>query len=444
MTTAETVAIMRQHFLSGGIRPIATRIALLKNLKAEIKRREDEICAALVADFNKHPFDTFTTEIGVVYGEIDCAVKHLRRWSKPKKAHVSLADFPAKGRVYAEGYGVALIIAPWNYPFQLAIAPLVGAIAAGNCAVVKPASRTKATAAVIARIIEAVFSPERVAVAFSRDILDIPFDYIFFTGSAAAGRAVMTAAAKYLTPVTLELGGKSPCIVDRDADLKRAARRIAWGKCVNAGQTCVAPDYLLLHDAVYDAFIAELKAAVQEMYYENGVLRDTFAAVCDETKRAFINELLPHSNVLFGGKTDGNTVEPTAVAADWDSEWMQNEIFAPVLPVLRFCKTQEIIEKINARPRPLALYYFGFNEKPFVDGVPFGGGCVNDTVMHVAEHDLPFGGVGASGMGCYHGKYSFDTFTHYKPVLYKGKAEIKVKYPPYTDANLRFVRKILK
>ena len=230
MTTAETVAIMRQHFLSGGIRPIATRIALLKNLKAEIKRREDEICAALVADFNKHPFDTFTTEIGVVYGEIDCAVKHLRRWSKPKKARVSLANFPAKGRVYAEGYGVALIIAPWNYPFQLAIAPLVGAIAAGNCAVVKPASRTKATAAVVARIIEAVFSPERVAVAYSRDILDIPFDYIFFTGSAAAGRAVMTAAAKYLTPVTLELGGKSPCIVDRDADLKRAARRIACGQ----------------------------------------------------------------------------------------------------------------------------------------------------------------------------------------------------------------------
>lgn len=446
MNIENAVAEMRRYFLSGGMLSVETRIERLKRLKAAIRARESQIAAALQADFRKSEFDTYMTEIGMVYGEIDTAVKHLRKWARPKKVRLSLANFPAKGRLYAEGYGVVLIIAPWNYPFQLAMSPLVGAVAAGNCAVVKPASRTAATAQAIADVIADVFAPIEVTTTFERSgLLETQFDYIFFTGGASSGRAVMAAAAKYLTPVTLELGGKSPCIVDRTADIARAAKRIAWGKYLNAGQTCVAPDYLLLHADVYDAFLTAFTGAVRDMYYDGqDFLRDAFPEVCDREKAETIAEALSRSRVLFGGAVDGCTVEPTAVASDWDGEWMAEEIFAPVLPVLRFTDSAEILEKINARPRPLALYYFGDDAQRFIDGAPFGGGCINDTVMHVAEHALPFGGVGQSGMGLYHGKHSFDTFTHYKSILVKGKAEFSVKYPPHTDQKLNFIRKVLK
>lgn len=448
MDLEKKVAAMREYFLAGGMRPLAKRIALLKKLKAEIRCRETEIAAALKADFNKNEFDTYITEIGVVYGEINAAVRNVRKWAEPKKARMSMSNFPAKGRIYPEGYGVVLVIAPWNYPFQLALAPLVGAIAAGNCVAVKPASRTKETARVIAEIVAATFSErEAVTVLGGRNavnVLDVRFDYMFFTGGKNTGRLVMEAAAKFLTPVSLELGGKSPCIVDKDADVGRAAKRIAWAKYVNGGQTCVAPDYLLLHEAVYDAFIAALAGAVREQFYADGVLSPSFAYVSDENKAAWAKDVIGRSDVIFGGGVNGRCVEPTALRSAFTDEIMEDEIFAPILPVIPYADNDRVIEEINARPRPLALYYFGGDPKRFIENVPFGGGCVNDAVMHVAEHTMPFGGVGESGMGMYHGKFSFDTFTHYKSVLWKGKGEMNVKYPPHTDKALRFVKKVIK
>lgn len=439
---------MRRNFERGGLRPVETRRALLQKLKRVIKAHEADILAAEQADFNKNAFDVYATEIGVVYGEIDCAVRHVRRWARPKKARLSLANFPAKGRVYPEGYGVALIIAPWNYPFQLALCPLVGAIAAGNCAVVKPASATPATAAVIADIVRETFADDEVYCALGgREtvrVLDYKYDMIFFTGSPAAGRAVMRAAADTLTPVVLELGGKSPCIVDRDCDVPSAARRLAWGKYVNAGQTCVAPDYLYLHADIYDVFMAAFEEAVRAQYYVDGALSSDFTALVSEAKAADVAAKLSSCEILFGGGVCGRTVEPTAVRADENNVFMAEEIFAPVLPVIPFTDGAEVRRRILSRPRPLALYYFGRRPDPFVRGLSFGGGCVNDTVMHVAEHNLPFGGVGLSGMGRYHGKYSFDAFSHYKSVLYKGRMEVRLKYAPHTEKALRTVKRIIK
>lgn len=438
---------LKDNWAAGGLRRPDTRKALLKKLRGRIKAHEDDIIAAERADFNKCAFDVYATEISLVYGEIDCALRHLSSWARPRRTRVSLPNFPARCTVTPEAYGVVLVIAPWNYPFQLALAPLVGAVAAGNCAVVKPASATAETARVIGTILRETFAENEVyCETGGRDavnVLDFPFDRIFFTGGAATGRKILRIAAERLTPVVLELGGKSPCIVDRDCDVRTAARRIAWAKFLNAGQTCVAPDYLYLHEDVYDAFIAALVAEIRAQYYEDGALSRDFAAVITEKKAESVRAMLQGCRILFGGSGAGRVLEPTVIEADQDSPFMREEIFAPVLPVLRYSDNEAIRAEIAGRPRPLALYYFGRNPAPFTEGLSFGGGCVNDAVMHVTEHAAPFGGVGASGMGRYHGKYSFEAFSHCKTVLYKSRRELKLKYPPHTEKRLSLLRRLL-
>lgn len=448
MTIADKVAALRDNFIAGGMRDVSYRRSLLKKLKAEIKRRETDVLEAMRLDFNKCAFDAYTTEIGLVYGEIGYFIKHLKKLARPKRVRTSLKNFPAKGRIYPEGYGAALIIAPWNYPFQLAMMPLVGAVAAGNTAVVKPASATKSTGKVIAEIVGAVFRENEVLPFIgSRDeaneLLECRFDYIFFTGGTSAAKKIAAAAAVHLTPLSLELGGKSPCIIDESANIELSARRLAWGKFLNGGQTCVAPDYILVRDSVYEPFKEAFIRNIRGMYYEGDTLKGDFPLLVSESKGAEMAEKLAASNVVFGGKIDGRFMEPTVVECGFDSPLMTDEIFAPVAPLIRYHDNDEIIRVISSREQPLALYYFGKNPAPFIERCSYGGGCVNETVMHVAEEGLPFGGVGFSGMGRYHGKSSFDTFTHYKSVLFKGKLDVKLRYDK-SEASLKTARKIMK
>lgn len=449
MELAERVCAMRSRFLDGGLRDVNKRLTLLKKLKCAVQKHADAALAAMKADFNKNAFDAYTTEVGLVLSELTHFIRRLKRYAKPQRVHTSLVSFPSKGYIYAEGYGVVLVVSPWNYPFQLALVPVIGAVAAGNYVVLKPASRTKNTADVLQKIIEEVFVGGEVIVERGGretcNVLDVRFDYIFFTGGEETGRKVMAAAAKNLTPLSLELGGKSPCIVDESANVEVAARRVAWGKYLNAGQTCVAPDYLLLHDAVREPFLAALKRNIRSMYYgQDGNLSDEYAYLSDERKGEEMRALLRDSDILEGGQIDGRRMQPTVIVADWKHESMRREIFAPLLPVVGFSSLDDAIEKINARPRPLALYYFGKRDGEIIARCPFGGGCINDTILHVGEGALAFGGVGASGMGRYHEKASFDTFTHYKSVLKKGAADVKMRYAPHSEKALRFIKKIMK
>lgn len=448
MEIGERVGRVRERFLAGF--GVSERRARLKALGAEIRARSADIEDALKADFNKSGFESYATEIGLVLGEIRYMIKNLARMTRAKRVRTSLMNFPSKGMIYAEGYGVVLVIAPWNYPFQLALNPLIGAVAAGNTVVLKPASATKETARVIAEIVAAVF-PEDEAFVFrgtradAAELVATRFDYIFFTGGAKAGREIMLKAAENLTPVSLELGGKSPCIVDESADIALAAKRIVWGKFLNAGQTCIAPDYVLAHNNIVEELTARIIENIKNMYYSDGELGADFPYLVSESKAEEMKTLLSGADIAFGGAITGRRMEPTVIVnADYSSPIMQAEIFAPVMPILTFTDLDAAIDKVNALERPLALYYFGKNGERAVRRAKFGGGCVNDCIMHVSEEGLPFGGVGMSGMGRYHGQASFDTFTHYKSVLIKGKLDIPVRYPPYTEKKKNMMKRFMK
>ncbi|MEG1705907.1 MAG: aldehyde dehydrogenase family protein [Clostridia bacterium] len=445
------VSQMRENFLNGGMRDLEYRRNLLIKYKANIKLCENELLDAFRKDFNKAEFDAYATEIGLVYAGINDMVRHLHKYARPRKVHTSLTNFPSKGRIYAEGFGVALIIGAWNYPFQLAILPLVGAIGAGNCVVLKPSTKTPAVTAVIEKINKMTFKETEVITVATREVegkalLDVRYDYMFFTGSVHTGKKVMEAASKNVVPVSLEMGGKSPCVVDYDCDIKLTAKRIAWGKYMNAGQTCVCPDYFLVHEKVYDAFVKEFTEAIRSQYYPDGKnLVDTFPYLVDEKKGEEIDSLIAGEKILLGGKRVGRLLEPTVLGdITWESPIMQDEIFAPVAPLIKYSDNEDIIKKINAREKPLSLYYFGKSPKLFITKCSYGGGCISDTVMHVAEENLPFGGVGYSGIGSYHGKQSFDTFTHFKSVLWKGKMDINMRYSPQSKGDIKFARIVLK
>lgn len=426
---------------------VASRITALKRLKTVIKSKEANILAAIKADFNKPEFDSYITEVGICYTEINYFIKHLKRLAKPKKARTSINTFPSRGRIYAEPYGVVLVIAPWNFPFQLAMLPLIGAIAAGNSVVLKPASATAKTAEMLDEVIAAAFPPEQAVVfkgsrADSDKLLEIRYDYIFFTGGTEAAKTIMTAASKHLTPLSLELGGKSPCIVDESADVKVAAKRIAWAKFFNAGQVCVAPDYLVVHERVYDEFMQAFLEEIKSFYYEDGELKDNFPYLVSEKKGEEISAILKSEKVVFGGRREGRRLEPTVAETTFDGELMRSEVFAPVAPVIKFSTFGEIKKEIASREKPLALYYYGKNKAAALE-LSFGGGCINDCIMHVGEGALPFGGVGFSGMGRYHEKASFETFSHFKSVLIKGKLELPFRYDK-SEKNLNFIRKVMK
>ncbi|MED0965087.1 aldehyde dehydrogenase [Bacillus paramycoides] len=455
MSISSIVNKQKEYFYKGHTRSVEIRKSNLQKLYDGIQRFEDEIFQALKIDLNKSIHESFTTEIGYVLKEISFQMQHISSWSKPKRVRTALTHFGSKGKIVPEPYGVTLIIAPWNYPFQLAIAPLVGALAAGNTVILKPSELTPNVSKVLVKMLEELFTEELVAVVEggveeSTALLKEPFDYIFFTGSVGVGKVVMEAAAKNLTPLTLELGGKSPCIVHKDAKLDVTARRIVWGKFLNAGQTCVAPDYMYVHSSVKEQLIKALRHEIAEQYGKDALQNDSYVRIVSERHFERLCTFLQDGNPVIGGNYKKETlhIEPTVLTnVTWQDSVMEDEIFGPILPILEYDKIEDVIETIQQHPKPLALYVFsedkGVQEK-VTRNISYGGGCINDVVYHLATPYLPFGGVGSSGLGGYHGKESFRTFSHYKSILSQSTAfDMKIRYSS-TKSALKFIRKLLK
>ncbi|MEG1556457.1 MAG: aldehyde dehydrogenase [Bacteroidales bacterium] len=444
---------MRNFFKSNETKDVHYRIKVLKRLLVSIEKYEVDIIDALAEDLSKSNFESYGTEIAIVVNEIKYQLKHLARWSKPERKGTPIAFFPSKSLILKEPYGIVLVIAPWNYPFQLLINPLVAAVAAGNCVFLKTSPNAPAIAKIMDTIISETFPIEHVSIIHgnrevNQALLTERFDYIFFTGSTFLGKIVMEAAAKYLTPVTLELGGKSPCIIDHDADIKIAARRIVWGKTINCGQTCIAPDYLLVHNQVKEDFIYEMKQAIKEMYGNNTQESPDYSRIISAVAMKRLVNYLKSGTIVLGGKfdMDDNYIEPTVIEnIEEDAPILHEEIFGPIFPLIEFGHLDEVIQYVKTREKPLALYYFSKDKvkiKKILHETSSGGSCVNDVLIHIANHKIPFGGVGNSGMGQYHGKYGFDTFTHLKSVVISSfKIDIKIKYPPY-ERKLEKYRKL--
>ncbi|WP_419727171.1 aldehyde dehydrogenase [Terrisporobacter petrolearius] len=458
MNKYENILEGQRSYLSHlGTIDVDKRINNLKKLKKVIKKYEDEIIDALNKDLGKHIFEAYSNEVGFVYGSIDFVIKNLKSWTKVKKVKNDAAQLPGKSYIYKSHYGAVLIIGPYNYPFQLTIEPLIGAIAGGNTVIIKPSEYATATETIIEKIIKETFDEEYIAVVtgdykVNSDLLDLEFDYIFFTGSVNVGKIVMEKASKHLTPITLELGGKSPVIVDNTADLKVSAKRILWGKLTNAGQTCVAPDYLLAQEHIYEELIEELKNTIVEFYGNDIINNKEFGRIINEKHMNRLNNILENDKdkIVVGGDVDFEQryISPTIIRdVTLEDSVMKDEIFGPILPVIKYKDLEDIKYYISKHKNPLALYVFSENDdfsEDIIRRFTFGGGCVNDTISHVASAHLPFGGVGTSGMGNYHGRASFDTFTHTKSIVKKStKIDIKLVFPPYKE-KIKLIKKIMK
>lgn len=421
------------------------RKSMLKKLYNNIKLHEREIMAALKADLGKSSFESYATEVSMVLHELKSLSRMVDRWVLPQKVRMPLVHFHSTGFIYNEPYGVVLIMSPWNYPFQLSMMPLVGAIAAGNCCVVKPSEYSCHTSDIIEKILTETFPEEYVCTIKggrqeSLSLLDQKFDYIFFTGSPKVGRVVMQKASVHLTPVTLELGGKSPCIVDSECNIDLAAKRIVWGKFMNAGQTCIAPDYLYVHKNVKDELVGAMKKYIHQFYSTTPLDSGYLPRIISSKHLEKLLSLMEGENVILGGNVSksNNMIEPTLLdEVAWDSPIMQEEIFGPILPIITFDNFNDVIPTLKELPKPLALYLFSENKKNQKDvmtRLAFGGGCINDTIIHIANNSLPFGGIGESGMGLYHGKYSLETFSHKKSVVKKyNYIDIFLRYPPFKN-----------
>ena len=445
---------MRAYFEAGRTLDPAARIESLRALEAAIRASEGEICQALQADLGKAPLEAYMTEVGMVLEELRYQIRHVRAFSRPRRVRTPLMHFPAVSRVYPEPYGLVLVMAPWNYPFQLSLEPLIGALAAGNCVVLKPSNYAPHTARAMEALLTRALPRELVRVVQggrkeNAALLDTRFDSIFFTGGRTVGRLVMEKAAQFLTPVTLELGGKSPVLVLEDADIDLAARRIAFGKLLNAGQTCVAPDYVLVQRAAREPLIAALKREFRRMLGEEPLKNPEYPRIVNEKHFARLQGLLAGGEILCGGRTEGLRMEPTLLLAEGRAApAMREEIFGPILPILTVPDVEGAIRFISARPRPLALYLFTrskADEKAVFARCHFGGGCVNDTIIHLATHEMGFGGVGQSGMGSYHGKRSFDTFSHEKSIVDKSTwMDLPMRYAPYSELGNKLIRMFMK
>lgn len=447
--------LQRDFFASGETKSPDFRIRQLHTLKKMITGNENLLMESLYNDFRKPAFESFATELGLIISEINFAVKNLNKWVRPESVPSGLVNFPSKNYIVSEPYGNTLIISPWNYPVLLALQPLVSALAAGNTAILKPSEFTPHTSRLLAELAESFFYRQLVAVVnggpeTAQKLLQLKFDYIFFTGSTRVGRLVMKAAAEHLTPLTLELGGKSPCIVDKTANPEIAAKRIAWGKFVNAGQTCVAPDYLLVHEDIKDELLLQLEKAVTGFYGTAPEASPDYPRIVNAAHFERIENYLKDGTVVFGGKTnaDERYISPTVIEnIPAGAPVMQEEIFGPVLPVLTYRDAAECIETVQQHPDPLALYVFTTDEdfeEYIINGLSFGGGAVNDTVAHLGSHHMGFGGVGSSGFGAYHGKTGFDTFSHKKSIMKKPFwPDVPLRYPPY-DGKLSLLKKIFK
>lgn len=452
----QIVKKQKAFFETGKTKDINYRKDALKKLKQAIIEHEAEIHQALKQDLNKSEMESYMTETGMVLSELSYAIKHVKSWSKKKRVRTPIAQFHSSSYEMYEPYGVSLIIAPWNYPFMLAIDPLVGAIAAGNCSIIKTSEYAPATSKVIQKIISEQFPSEYMAVIEggveeTTELLNQKLDYIFFTGSVHIGKIIMQAATKNLTPVTLELGGKSPCIVEKTADLELAAKRILFGKILNAGQTCVAPDYILVQKEIKEPFVEELKKQIKRFLGGDALKNEDYPKMIHTRQYERVKELIKNQKILLGGKWDDNTrkIEPTLLdEPDANSLVMQEEIFGPILPILSFQEIEDAIEFVRKREKPLACYLFTSNkkvEKEILSNLSFGGGCINDTIIHLASNHLGFGGVGQSGMGSYHGKKSFLTFSHEKSIVKKYTwIDLPMRYLPYSKAKLKMVKMFLR
>lgn len=451
------VAKQRAFFESGKTLCVCYRKKALEKLYAAIVSREKLLMDALQKDLGKSDFESYMCEIGMALDEISYMLKHVDRFAKEKRVRTPLAQFASRSYVKPSPYGVALIMSPWNYPFLLTIDPLVDALAAGNTAIVKPGAYAPATAQAVKELLESTFPSEYVAVvtggrAENACLLDQKFDYIFFTGSKNVGKEVMKKAAEHLTPVTLELGGKSPCIVDETADLAIAARRIVFGKYLNCGQTCVAPDYVLCHASVRDRFVALVKAEITRQYGENPLQNTDYGHIINQKHFDRVCSLIDEKKTICGGHTNVGTlqIEPTVMTdVTWQDAVMGEEIFGPILPILTFENVDQVIETVNAYDRPLALYLFSSNKKTIrriTSECIYGGGCINDVIIHLATARMGFGGVGESGMGAYHGKAGFDTFSHQKSIVDKKTwIDLPMRYQPYNRGlNAKLLRIFLK
>lgn len=443
-TTQERIREIREkqdrYFRSGATLDIATRKQHLKEFKAALLKWEKPLCDALWTDLHKSYEEAYLTEISILLGEIDTHIRKLGKWSRPVRKSTPLKLFPSSSRIISEPLGNALIIAPWNYPVQLMLNPLVGAISAGCTATLKPSPYVPAVSKVIEEMIADTFEEDYISVVqgnrvVNGQLLEERWDIIFFTGSPSLGRLVMTAAAKNLTPVVLELGGKSPCIVDKDANLEVAAKRIAWGKSLNAGQTCIAPDYLMLHEDIKDKFLPLLQAEFTNLLGENPAETKHFVRIVNDRAFDRLESYLADGDIVFGGKTDKSQryFSPTVLDnVSPDAPVMQEEIFGPIFPVVNFRTAEDVISFVTNREKPLALYYFGGNAKEILKRTSSGGSCINDTIMHIANENVPFGGVGMSGIGSYHNKLSFDAFSHKRAVISTPTwIDLPFRYMPY-------------
>jgi len=451
----EIISKQKAFFQSGQTLPLTVRMIVLDRLQAAIRGMQDEILGALQADLGKSHFEGYMSEVGLTRDELAYMNKHLHRFAKSQRVKTPMAQFSAKSWVMPSPYGSVLIMSPWNYPFYLAIGPLIDALAAGNTALLKPSAYSPATSAVIQKLITKCFPPEYVSVAMggrevNQALLDQQFDFIFFTGSKAVGRLVMEKAARYLTPISLELGGKSPCIVDETADLKTAAARIVFGKYLNLGQTCVAPDYLLAHERVVEKLLPLLKAEIHKQFGARPLENPDYGRIINEKHFKRLLGLIDGERVYSGGEhAQRLRIAPTILTGvTLGSPVMQEEIFGPLLPVLTFRSYEDIYRIVEAHPTPLALYVFSNDkavQREITSRISFGGGCINDTIIHLATSEMGFGGVGESGMGAYHGKAGFDTFTHYKSMVHKANwLDLNMRYQPYSEMKRKLIKLFLK
>lgn len=450
---AEIVANQREFFNTDATKSIDFRVEMLKKFEHAIRDNEALILDALYEDLSKSKAEGYMTEVAMVYNEIHESLKNVGKWSRPQRVRGTLSTFPAKSYIHPEPYGVVLIMSPWNYPFDLSIAPLVAAMAAGNCAVLKCSRSSARTSKVIKQIIDSTFDPHYVCCVESDidhdQLLVQRYDYIFFTGGVRVGRTVMRAASEHLTPVSLELGGKCPCIVDETADIKIAAKRIIWGKLLNAGQTCVSIDYIVAHRSVKDTLIAAMQDEIAHRY-PCAATNDSYPKIINERHYRRLLDLIQTEEDVIGGESNDSDrkIAPAIFPhADFDHEIMKEEIFGPLIPVIEYQDIESVIGIIKQLEKPLACYVFTQNDSQanrIIQSLSFGGGCVNDAIMHFTNHHLPFGGVGNSGMGSYHGKFGFDTFSHKKGIVRNTvKIDVPARYAPFDCAKLRLLKKML-
>ena len=459
LNSAAVVKIINEHkkfFDTGKTKNVDFRIEQLGKLRQAIQANEELIITALHQDLHKSRYEAFTTEIGLLYTSIRIITKNLKKWAKPQRVPTPLLFFGGQSHIYHEPYGTVLIIGPFNYPMNLVFEPLIGAIAGGNCAVIKPAQMTPNVSKIIAKIISENFAEDYIRVVegdrqATAELINAPFDYIFFTGSLSTGKIVMTAAAKNMVPVTLELGGKCPCIVDETANLDLAAKKLAWAKFSNAGQTCAAPDYVYVHKQVKKQLLDNLRKYILHFYGPNPQENKDFGRIINVQHTERLAELIDREKIIIGGEYEiaSRYIAPTVLdGVGWDSPVMADEIFGPVLPVLEFESLETIIREINSRPKPLSLYLFTTSkttEKKIIDSISYGNGCINDAFIQVGNPFLPFGGVGASGIGAYHGRRSFETFSHTKGILNrKFNPFPDMIYPPSDEKKEKLVRRFLK